>query len=118
MNKLFLKPIAIAVFATIAISSCGVPKMATSPEKAIAPKSFSATTDTTNTATVAWKVFFKDPNLTALIDIALQKNQDLLTSLQDIEIAKNDIRVRKGLLLPSVSLGAGAGIEKVGRFIS
>ncbi|MEY2922965.1 MAG: hypothetical protein RL108_1591, partial [Bacteroidota bacterium] len=37
---------------------------------------------------------------------------------QEIEIAKNDIRVRKGALLPTVGVKAGAGVEKVGRYTS
>jgi NodT family efflux transporter outer membrane factor (OMF) lipoprotein len=53
-----------------------------------------------------------------LIDLALKNNQELMITLQEIEIAKNDIRVKKGLLLPSVDLGAGAGVEKVGRYTS
>ena len=53
-----------------------------------------------------------------LIEVALQNNQELAITLQDIEIAKNDIRVRKGALLPTVGLGAGAGVEKVGQYTS
>ena len=53
-----------------------------------------------------------------MIDIALKNNQELLITLQEIEIAKNDIRVRKGALLPQVGVGVGAGIEKVGRYTS
>jgi NodT family efflux transporter outer membrane factor (OMF) lipoprotein len=53
-----------------------------------------------------------------LIDIALKNNQELQITLQEIEIAKNDIRVRKGALLPQVNVGTGAGIEKVGRYTS
>ena len=62
--------------------------------------------------------YFKDRNLISLIDEALKNNQELMITLQEIEIAKNDIRVKKGLLLPSVDLGAGAGVEKVGRYTS
>jgi len=42
----------------------------------------------------------------------------LQITLQEIEIAKNDIRVRKGALLPTVGVKAGTGIEKVGRYTS
>ena len=48
-----------------------------------------------------------------LIDTALKNNQELLITLQEIEIAKNDIRVKQGKLLPSVIAGGGAGIDKV-----
>lgn len=69
-------------------------------------------------STVKWNVFFKDPNLVELIDTALKNNQELNITLQEIEIAKNDVRVKKGLLLPTVGLRAGAGLEKVGRYTS
>jgi NodT family efflux transporter outer membrane factor (OMF) lipoprotein len=69
-------------------------------------------------ATISWKNFFKDKQLVDLIDIAIQNNQELQITLQEIEIAKNDIRVRKGMLLPTVGIRAGAGIEKVGRYTS
>jgi len=67
---------------------------------------------------IPWKNYFKDQNLTDLIDIALQNNQELMITLQEIEMAKNDIRIRKGALLPSVCVRAGAGVEKVGRYTS
>jgi NodT family efflux transporter outer membrane factor (OMF) lipoprotein len=56
--------------------------------------------------------------LVDLIDAALKNNQELNITLQEIEIAKNDIRVKKGLLLPSGGVRAGAGVEKVGRYTS
>ena len=65
-----------------------------------------------------WKDFFKDQNLVELIDVALKNNQEINITLQEIEIAKNDIRIRKGALLPSVGVRAGAGVEKVGRYTS
>ncbi|KRD12760.1 RND transporter [Flavobacterium sp. Root901] len=100
---------------------------APAPEAAITtstpvPESFGVTHQTQdanyNTAVLAWKDYFKDQNLIDLIDIALKNNQELNITLQEIEIAKNDIRVKKGLLLPTAGLRAGAGVEKVGRYTS
>lgn len=82
------------------------------------PESFDKKMDTTNTATMPWRTYFKDQNLINLIDTALKNNQELQITLQEIEIAKNDIRVRKGAILPQVTLGAGSGVEKVGRYTS
>lgn len=53
-----------------------------------------------------------------LIDTALKNNQELGVTLQEIEIVRNDIRVRQGLLLPTVEAKLGAGVEKVGRYTS
>ena len=74
--------------------------------------------DTTNIAVKPWQEFYKDQYLKSLIDAALHNNQELNIQLQEIEIAKNDIRVKKGALLPSVSLQAGASVDKVGRYTS
>ena len=82
------------------------------------PQSYNDSKDSTNSAQIKWKDFFTDKNLVALIDSALKNNFDLLTALQDIEIAKNDVRLRKGMLLPMVSAQAGAGLAKVGLYTS
>ena len=100
--------------AVISCTPAQAPLAATKP----VPESFGKSTDTTNVSSTPWRKYFKDPNLVNLIDTALKNNQELQITLQEIEIAKNDIRVRKGALLPSVGVGAGAGIEKVGRYTS
>lgn len=102
----------------LAIVSCKAPQAVTETQIKPLPESFGSSTDTMSIATLKWNNFFKDPNLIELIDVALKNNQELNITLQEIEIAKNDIRVRKGALLPSVGLRAGAGIEKVGRYTS
>lgn len=101
----------------LAVASCAPALVPLAETKAI-PEFFGKSTDTVNTSTRPWRMYFKDSNLVNLIDTALKNNQELQITLQEIEIAKNDIRVKKGLLLPSVGIGAGAGIEKVGRYTS
>ncbi len=110
--------IVIAISISLLIASCKTPaSLAITTNKAV-PESFNTNKDTTSIATISWKNYFKDKNLTDLIDIALQNNQELMITLQEIEIAKNDIRMRKGRLLPSIGVGIGAGVEKVGRYTS
>ncbi|MEG1024743.1 MAG: TolC family protein [Flavobacterium sp.] len=113
----------IALGICLTVAGCKAP----APEAAITtstpvPESFGTTAPTqeanNNTAALAWKDYFKDQNLVDLIDVALKNNQELNITLQEIEIAKNDIRVKKGLLLPTVGVRAGAGVEKVGRYTS
>lgn len=72
--------------------------------------------DTVNTATLKWNEFFTDPNLINLIDGALLNNQEYNIILQEINIARNEVKARKGEYLPFVNAGAGAGIEKVGKY--
>lgn len=72
--------------------------------------------DTTNTADVKWKEYFKDPDLIALIDTALLNNQELNIMLYEINVAQAEVRARKGMYLPTIGLRAGAGAEKAGRY--
>jgi outer membrane protein TolC len=48
----------------------------------------------------------------------VKNNQELQITLQEIEIARNEILFRQGALLPQVRARLGAGIEKVGRYTS
>lgn len=102
----------------VAIASCSIPKVTQQTENKTVPDSFANSRDTTNSATTNWKAFFTDPNLVSLIDSALVHNQELNITLQEIEIAKSDIRLRQSPLTPTVTAGLGAGIEKVGRYTS
>lgn len=87
-------------------------------ENKTVPESYNSVKDSINTAKTKWKDFFKDPQLTTLIDSALTKNQELNIILQEIKIANNEIRARKGAYLPFMNAGAGAGVDKVGRYTS
>lgn len=102
----------------VAYSACKVPEFTQRAENKNVPTSFGTSTDTLNSANIQWRKFFTDPDLVNLIDTALKNNQELNMTLQEIEIAKNEVRAKKGELLPSVSYGAGAGLEKVGRYTS
>ncbi|MGL2965286.1 TolC family protein [Flavobacterium sp. XGLA_31] len=119
MENLKIKNSIAAIAVLLLLGSCKAPSVAPSTAPAQVPATFgNNVTDTINTAKTPWKSFFKDPYLSDLIATALQNNQELKITLQEIEIAKNDIRIRKGALLPTVGVRAGAGVEKVGRYTS
>jgi multidrug efflux system outer membrane protein len=118
MYKFKLYRYSIAFSICLAAAGCKGPAIATLPANKPVPESYGLNGDTTNISVVPWKSFFKDQDLVDLIDTAVSNNQELMGTLQDIEIAKNDIRVRKGALLPTVAVHAGAGIDKVGRYTS
>ncbi|MBC7653637.1 MAG: TolC family protein, partial [Oligoflexus sp.] len=102
----------------LAIASCKVPVISKMAETKLAPKFYGEETDTTNLTVLPYQTFFTDKNLINLIDTALRNNQELLTTFQEIQIAKNNIRFKQGQLLPSVGARVGAGVEKVGRYTS
>src|SRR6478736_2991531 len=97
-------------------SACSVPTVVQKKENKNVPTSYKGSQDTVNTAKIKWKEFFVDPYLTALIDTALRNNQELNIILQDIQIAQNEVRARKGAYLPFANIGGGAGFDKSARY--
>lgn len=85
-------------------------------ESNVLPVSFASSRDSATIVNINWRDYFSDKNLTALIDSALKKNQELNITLQEIEILKNEVRTRRGEYLPFVDVGVAAGVEKEGRY--
>jgi len=58
-------------------------------------------------ASISWRHFFSDPDLVSLIETALANNQEFNITIQDIEIAANEVKERQAEYLPKVGLGFG-----------
>lgn len=114
-NKLYT-----LMFIVMAFTSCKSLKVNVRTENTSTPPNYSITSnlnqDTLCSATIKWRDYFSDPYLIALIDTALNNNQELNIILQEIEVSRNEIRARRGEYLPYVSGYAGAGADKVGRY--
>lgn len=109
----------IAVFiGCLVFAGCKVPSLVQAPEAKKAPATYGNNTDSTNSGAIQWKQFFGDKYLVSLIDTALKNNQELSITLQEIEIARNEIGSKQGAILPRVEAGGGIGIDKVGRYTS
>ncbi|GJM20415.1 MAG: RND transporter [Planctomycetota bacterium] len=105
------------------LPACAVPPQ---PVEARAPDrrvpevyagSNAASTTTENSADIDWTEFFDAP-LRALIETALQNNQELNMLALEVGISENEVRARRGEVLPQLGVGVGAGIEKVGEHTS
>lgn len=102
----------------LSLASCKMLAPVQNIEKPKTPETFVDSKDTINSAALKWSSFFTDKNLDSLINTAIKNNIDLQMTLQDIEIARNDVRLRKGMLLPTVTAEMGASVEKVGLYTS
>ncbi len=110
-------PIALLLMAMLMlIAGCKFLKVAPRKANQATPDRYSDVQDSTNSAQVQWREFFTDPNLIELIETAFQNNQELNIVKQEIEIARNEVRARKGEYLPFAGVGAGAAVDKVGRY--
>ncbi len=115
-NKLISKYL-LSGFVLLAAGACVPTDLIHKTENKNTPVNYNnSSQDSTNTAKVKWKAFFTDPYLISLIDTALKNNQELNITLQEIEIAKNEIRARKGEYLPFVGLRGSAGVDKSSRY--
>jgi NodT family efflux transporter outer membrane factor (OMF) lipoprotein len=93
----------VSILVGILYSGCKTPETIVNTDSKPMPQSFGETKDSTNSADIKWKDFFSDKNLITLVDTALKNNFDVLMTLQKIEIARNDLRVTKGAMLPTVN---------------
>jgi outer membrane protein, multidrug efflux system len=107
-----------AIGATLLLAAgCSLPpSLVHRQENKTIPAAYNTQNDTINSGKIKWKSFFTDPYLNALIDTALQNNQEYNIMMQEINIAQNEIRGRKGEYLPFLGIGAGAGVDKSGRY--
>ncbi|CAH0254711.1 TolC family protein [Chryseobacterium sp. Bi04] len=123
MENLKTKNIITAIALSLVLASCKAP-MATvikDEVKENIPQNFNQEEQqdaNNNSGTTPWRQFFTDPNLVSLIETSLKNNQELLITLQEIEIAKSGVLAKKGKLSPTVSAGIGAGLKKAGRYTS
>jgi len=99
----------------LSLSSCA-PSLKVREATISGPTTYAGSTDSTDAAAVNWQQFFTDPSLRTLIDTALANNQELNITLQEIAIARNEVRARKGEYLPFLELVTGAGVDKVGEY--
>ncbi len=108
----------------LTLAGCVAPTMAPTPKVAAVPASFGVagqtarSGDSVSSGDIAWRTFFEDTTLVALIDTAVHNNPELLATLQEVEMARFEVQSVRGRLLPQVSLAAGLGVEKSARYTS
>lgn len=114
--KLKRSPLLVCVLILVSIFSCVPTKSIREANKSTPETYKNKSTDTINTAQMDWENYFSDPHLANLINTALTNNQELNMMLQQIDMAKNEVKARKGEYLPFVNAYAGAEVEKVGEY--
>lgn len=110
------KYIGVLTALAVSIGGCKLPSVVARSENRTVPQYYAGVASSNKTEVVGWRSFFSDPDLIDLIDTALAKNQELNITLQEVVIARNEVRARKGEYLPSVGVGLGAGVDKVARY--
>ncbi|MDQ3031004.1 MAG: efflux transporter outer membrane subunit [Myxococcota bacterium] len=112
------------------IAACiPTPPQTPRPARAVVPETFggedgrapadgAAATTAPSSAEMDWQELFGDPHLVALIDLALEENQELNVAVQEMIVANSEVMARRGEIFPSLSAGLGAGVDRVGQHTS
>ena len=105
----------IGAFCLIMVS-CKAPSL-TPTEKIELPEFYmDRETDSTTISSMSWKTFFPDTLLQSYIAEALNNNHSFLQTIERISIARSQVRVGKGALLPDLSLGIDGGVQRFGEY--
>jgi hypothetical protein len=120
MRKSFKFNIKIVVFVVLilGVSSCIPTANLTKTTPAVMPNSYNGSIDSTNSGKNSWRTFFADPYLVSLIDSAIKNNPEANIAFQEIIIASNEVKMRKGFLFPQVNVNGYTALDKTGRFTS
>jgi hypothetical protein len=116
-NKFNYK-IALVAVVIAGLSSCIPTANLTQTTPAVMPNSYTGNTDSTNSAKNSWRNFFTDTYLVSLIDTAIKNNPEANITLQEIIIASNEVKMRKGAIFPQVNVNAYSALDKSARFTS
>lgn len=107
------------------VVGCKVPQVSneiTNHQKPVLPSEFEGKTEIidaeSSSGLIPWRQFFTDKDLVYLIEEALKNNQELMITLQEIEIAKNEVAYKNGKLKPVVAGKVGVDVDKAARYTS
>jgi len=98
----------ITVLALTVLSACRIGKDYHRPALELPETLGQASADTGSVANFSWKTFFTDPQLQALIARGLERNHDLLTALKRTDIAWQQLKQARALMLPTANLNVSA----------
>jgi multidrug efflux system outer membrane protein len=111
-----MKKYIIMVFVVL-LNSCKAPQMTSIQKPINLPEFFTSGMPVdSSSAKVNWREYFADDYLVALIDSALQNNQDLKIALQQIEMARSGALASSAALKPRVSFAPTAALRRFGLY--
>lgn len=125
LTTLKYKPLWIALSSALLVQACAIPTIDTREPSVTLPEHFNANVasdgnsqrvEGSEAVDINWRDWFKDPDLTALVETAVNNNQEVAILLQRINMAANEVYAREGEYLPRVTAGMEAETEKVGEY--
>jgi multidrug efflux system outer membrane protein len=105
LHRINIRYFSLAILLSLSVISCRLGKEYQRPELEL-PKEFERTSfaDTSSIADIDWRNFFTDITLQELIQKGIDHNHDMLAALKRIDIASQQVRQAKVLLLPEINM--------------
>lgn len=98
------------------LGSCKAPEL-TTDERIVLPETYvGASADSTTVGDLSWENFIPDEILKGYIRTALANNHSFQQIMERVSIARSQVRLGKGALLPEVSIGIQAGVQRFGEY--
>jgi NodT family efflux transporter outer membrane factor (OMF) lipoprotein len=111
-----MKKYIVMVFVAV-LYSCKAPQMPSIQKPISLPEFYASGIPVdSSSAKVNWREYFADDYLVALIDSALQNNQDIKVALQQIEMARSGALATSAALKPRVSFAPTAALRRFGLY--
>ena len=114
MKRSILSVLYIVSATLMVMTGCKAPAL-TADEKLTLPDTYLQAGDS-GMARMSWRDFFPDELLRAYIDTALANNHSFLQTVEHVSMARSQVRLGTGALLPDVSLGLGVGVQRFGDY--
>jgi NodT family efflux transporter outer membrane factor (OMF) lipoprotein len=109
----------IAIVCSVFFSSCKMEKIMTVNEKVDVPSAWlqpAKSADTTNTAKIQWRIFYKDSLLRNIIAEAITNNPDMEIAMQRVLRNRVELVAQKNAIAPEIAATAGAGAVRFGEY--
>lgn len=118
-------PLAAVGFALLSSTACHIPNLRPPESGPILPASYSGAFTSpgapeppalSSPTTPPAPEFYTDPNLVALLQEALIGNQEFRILNEEVQVAANEVRARRGAIFPTIGLEAGGGFDRNSAF--
>lgn len=116
-NKHFWGKIALGLgVLCIYMTGCKTPSTVHKERLALPDLYENGDTSTTTIATLSLEEFFPDTLLQGYIKKALANNHSFLQTMEHIKMARSQVKIGKGALLPDVALGINGSVQQFGEY--
>ncbi len=116
LRRQFATASVLACGTLLLLSGCGIPRLHHAEKAAPLPGDFNGAASPDSAAQIGVDEFFGDPVLTQLIAQGLAFNQELKIRNQEVQIASNEVLLRRGAYLPFISLRGRGSVDRNSRF--